>query len=191
MHKICMDIDNVIARTDEVMREVIREHSMDSVDLTYEDIVHFDYWKCEDSLGRSFHKSEWEKIHEEFTRIHLLRILPYEDVGEHLNRISEKFDIYLVTSRLKKGREQTIEWLRNHNITYKDVCFVKHREKHRINHDFIAAVDDDIEQGYLFHNKGIRVFLYAHPWNSIDSDSPLVRVADWHELTNEIIRLDL
>ena len=191
MHKICMDIDNVIARTDEVMREVIREHSMDSVDLTYEDIVHFDYWKCEDSLGRSFHKSEWEKIHEEFTRKYLPKISPYENARECLIKISERFEIHLATSRLKIGRKHTVEWLAQHDIPYRGLHFVTHREKHRINHDFIAAVDDDIEQGYLFHNKGIRVFLYAHPWNSIDSDSPLVRVADWHELTNEIIRLDL
>ena len=116
MLSICIDIDNVIVRTDEVVREVIREHSRGSVDLAYEDVICFDYWRCRDKLGRKFDKSEWKRIHEEFTRNHLLRICSYENVGEHMNLISDKFDIYLATSRLETGREQTLEWLRSNEI---------------------------------------------------------------------------
>ena len=54
MSSICVDIDNVVARTDDVMREVIRECSQDRVDLVCEDVVCFDYWMCRDGLGRRF-----------------------------------------------------------------------------------------------------------------------------------------
>ena len=39
---ICIDIDNVIAKTDEVLRSVIQTHSRHGVDLRYEDVVCFD-----------------------------------------------------------------------------------------------------------------------------------------------------
>ena len=40
---LCVDIDNVVAATDEVMRCVIREYTRGRVDLSYEDVVEFDY----------------------------------------------------------------------------------------------------------------------------------------------------
>lgn len=189
MPAICVDIDNVIAQTDKVMRKVIRDCSGNHVDLAYDDIVCFNYWLCRDTYGRRFDKSEWRKIHEEFTRAHLLRILPFDNVKDHLKCIGEKFDVHLATSRLVEGQEQTLVWLSQHQIPYCELHYVRQGEKHLINHHFVAAIDDDREQGYAFNYRGVRTFILAHPWNHISPYSPLRRVANWEELTREILNL--
>ena len=189
MAAICVDIDNVVARTDEVMREVIRDCSKDHVDLSYEDVVCFDYWMCREAFGRRFDKSEWKTIHMEFTRNHLLRISPIDNISDHLQLILQRFDVHLVTSRLKEGEEHTLEWLKIHHIPYTELHFVKHGEKHLIKHSFVAAIEDDREQGIAFYARGVTVFLLAHPWNQVGTYSPLIRVANWEELTGTILSL--
>lgn len=187
MPAICLDIDNVIARTDEVLREVIRECSNEHVDLTYEDVVCFDYWLCRDTSGRRFGKAEWGKIHRSFIRNDLMRIAPVKNVQSFLTRLRERFEIDLATSRPQEGREDTRKWLRKHDIPYHDLHFVKNGEKHLIERGFEIAVDDDREQAYAFFAKGVRTFLLAHPWNEIGPRSPLIRVMNWEELTSKLL----
>lgn len=44
--RLCIDIDNVLAQTDVLMRKLIKEHTRTRVELRYEDIVTFDYRQC-------------------------------------------------------------------------------------------------------------------------------------------------
>jgi len=186
-----VDIDNVIAKTDEVMRKVIYEHSRSQVDLDYEDVVCFEYWKCRDGSGRRFDKSQWKKIHEEFTHNYLLKIMPFDNVAQNLGILGKKFEIHLATSRLDDGQKTTRVWLSQHDIPYKKLHFVQEGTKHLIDEPFVAAIEDDREQGYAFYSKGVHVFLLAHPWNVVGSHSPLRRVTDWELLTHELLNLSL
>lgn len=186
---ICVDIDNVVAKTDEVMRKVIHAHSRCQVDLSYEDVVCFEYWNCRDKDGQRFDKSEWPAIHEEFTHNNLLEILPFDKVDRYLEIISGRFTVHLATSRLDDGQETTRVWLRRHGIPYEELHFVPEGTKHLIDKQFVAAIEDDREQGYAFYSKGIHVFLLAHPWNAVGPYSPLKRVTDWEELTRELLNM--
>lgn len=186
---VCVDIDNVIAKTDKVLRKVIRAHSKLHVDLTYIDVVCFEYWMCRDSTGRRFDKSEWKKIHEEFTHNYLLQILPFDNVNRYLKTISGMFDVHLATSRLDDGQEATRMWLNQHGMPYRKLHFVPEGTKHLINEQFVAAIEDDREQGYAFYSKGVVVFLLAHPWNVIGPYSPLNRVKDWDQVTSKLLNL--
>lgn len=187
MQTICIDIDNVIARTDEVLREVIRKCSKDRVDLGYEDVVCFDYWLCRDSAGRRFNKDEWKEIHRTFILNDLTRIVPMQNVQAYLERLMQRFEIHLATSRPEEGREDTLRWLREHHIPYHHLHFVRNGEKHLIPHDFDIALDDDRGQAYAFFAKGVRVFLMAHPWNNISPYSPLNRVTSWNGLCRTLL----
>ncbi len=191
MPAICVDIDNVVARTDEVMREVIRDYSSGRVDLGYDDVVCFDYWMCRDRYGRRFEGSEWPNIHEEFSRNHLFRIAPYDNIKNYLQQIAERFEVHLATSRLAEGREATIQWLSQHEIPYGELHFVAHGEKHLIGQQFVGVVEDDREQGYAFSARGVRVFLLAHPWNHVGSYSALRRLGSWEEINREIVNLEM
>lgn len=184
---ICVDIDNVIARTDEVMREVIKLCSKDQVDLRYEDIVEFDYWECVDRHGRSFCKAEWHGIHLEFTRNHIHRIQPFDKVREHLLQLAQKFEIHIATSRLSEGHDATREWLLTHKIPFTRLHFVDHRKKHLISEPFLAAIEDDRDQALLFQGRNVRAFLLAHPWNALESGSQIIRVDQWPALLQRLI----
>lgn len=188
---ICIDIDNVIAKTDEVMREVIQAHSKSHVDLAYEDVVCFEYWRCRDRMGRRFDKNEWRKIHEEFTHSHLLEIVPFENVATHLGVISGRFDVHIATSRLKDGQEGTRVWLRRRGLPHKKLHFIAEGTKHLIDEQFVAAIEDDREQAYAFYSQGVQGYLLAHPWNTVGPHSPLKRMRDWEQLTRELLNLPL
>jgi len=183
---ICVDIDNVIARTDEVMREVIKVCSKDQVDLRYEDIIDFDYWNCVDRYGRSFDQTDWHNIHLEFTRNHIPRIQPFDNVREHLLKISEEFEIHVATSRLPEGRVTTREWLSTHKIPFTELHFVEHRKKHLLVKPFVAAIEDDRIQAESFHELGVRAFLLAHPWNVLQPGSEITRVGQWPALVGRL-----
>lgn len=187
---ICVDIDNVIGATDTVMREAIRDHSVERVTLDYEDVICFEYWACRDRAGRKIANiAEWHKIHAAFTTSYLSKISVYDGVQSHLERLLERFEIHIATSRLEHGKSLTLQWLSEHRVPYTELHFVNHGEKHLIDRPFLAAVEDDREQGYAFYSRGVQTFLLAHPWNLIGPHSPLMRINDWNGLADRLAKI--
>jgi len=191
MQSICIDVDNVIARTDEVMRQVIHDFTGGRVNLEYNHVVEFDYFKCKDRSGENITKSDWKKIHECFSEPrYLWKIQPWPDVQRHLERLSEEFAIHLATSRLPKARRTTIEWLENHDFPSHDLHFLKHGDKHIALGQFTAAVEDHYEQAVGFARSGTPCFILEHPWNR---DKPkiknLIWVKTWEELSRQLLAL--
>ena len=184
---LCIDIDNVVAATDAVMREVIRQYSREEADLKYEDVVCFDYWLCRDAKGRRLDRSEWDEVHRAFTQEHLPRIRPVTGARTGLERLASKYEIHLVTSRLAEGKAETVKWLTDQDIPHDALHFSRHGEKQLINKKFVAAIDDDREQGYAFSAQGVRAFLMAHPWNRVGEYSSLIRCNTWAELVEQLL----
>ncbi len=191
MPAICIDIDNVIARTDEVMRRVIFEMTNGRVRYEYEDIVEFDYHRCKDAYGGSISVEEWKKIHDLFSEPrYLWQIQPEPGVQSALKLISEKFEIHLATSRLAKARRPTIEWLENHGFPPHDLHFLKHGEKHLSLGTFTAAIEDHYEQAVDFAMCGTPTFLLQHPWNTgKPQTSSVYWVSSWSDLTRQLFSL--
>lgn len=188
--RLCVDVDNVVAQTDEVMRGIIREFSSAKVDLQYEDITCFDYWQCKDSQGRQFSRDEWPSIHCKFSEPHnILAIKPYPNVQVYLKQLAARYEIHLVTSRLPMAQEATIQWLAEHKFPAHILHFVNHREKHLLPIKFQAAIDDDREQARIFASLGVRAFLLAQTWNVIDDSTPIVRMNSWAELVLALLGL--
>lgn len=191
MPSVCIDIDNVIARTDEVMRQVIHEFTDGRVKFKYNNIVEFDYCKCKDGNGETITKDEWKKIHEVFSEPrYLWKIQPWPDVQRHLKRLTKEFAIHLATSRLPKARRITIEWLENHGFPSHDLHFLKHGHKHVSLGNFIAAVEDHYEQAVDFAKLGIPCFLLEHPWNrGKPRMQNLYWVKGWPQLSKQLLAL--
>src|SRR5258707_1048025 len=107
--RLCIDIDNVIAQTDIVMRQVIHDYTGGHVDLKYEHVVEFDYHKCKDANGCTLTKEQWGYVHDVFSEPRrLLAIEPYPGAQVQLRKLSERFDIHYATSRLPRGWRTTI-----------------------------------------------------------------------------------
>jgi 5'(3')-deoxyribonucleotidase len=190
--RLCIDIDNVIAQTDVVMRRVIREYTKEGVKLEYEDIKEFDYWKCNDAAGQAISKDDWDEVHPVFSRPeNLMEIQPFPGVQDLLRKLSETFAVHLATSRLHEARLTTVEWLEHHKFLKPyDLHFLKHGEKHSSLARFFAAVEDDYAQARSFAHAGTKCYLIRHPWNRTkDPLSGLHWVHDWAELAPRLLRL--
>lgn len=186
---LCIDIDNVIALTDKVMRAIIFRYTNGRVDLSYEDIKDFDYCKVMDRKGNSITKNEWANIHDLFSRPRsLLRIKPYSGIQGHLSTLSVRYDIHIVTSRLKIGWPATINWLERHNVPHDGVHFVEHLKKHIVLGKVGAVVEDDFQQAMRFAESGIKVFLMEHPWNVGKSGKEnMFWVSGWDHIVNKLM----
>ncbi len=182
--RLCIDIDNVIAQTDAVMRQVIRDYTGGRVNLTYEDIVEFDYHKCKDGKGCAITKEDWHVVHELFSETrYLMQVQPVPGVQGILRGLAEKFVLHLATSRLHKARRTTIEWLDAHAFPPHDLHFLKHGEKHESLGKFTAAVEDHYDQAVRFAKHGTPCYLMLHPWNQAKDRSDDVRPAKgWEEI---------
>ncbi|MCX5646049.1 MAG: hypothetical protein NTZ17_15425 [Phycisphaerae bacterium] len=186
---LVVDIDNVVARTDEVMRDVIKNRSKEGVNLRYEDVKHFNYWECVDTEGRRITKDEWTStIHPVFSeQANILRIEPYCEIQGFLcELIDADYQIHLVTSRLEQARVPTILWLDRHKIPHNALHFVKHGTKHIVFRTCVAIIEDDLDQARKFAEQGIQSYLLAHPWNDCGVADNIMRVRDWHEIVDDL-----
>ena len=189
--RLCIDIDNVIAHTDEIMRRVIDEFTGGRVKLDYTHIVEFDYYKCVDAQDCCITKDEWACIHDVFSEPRYLWLIqPVQGVQEHLQKLNTVFDIHLATSRLPKARRTTIEWLEAHRFPPHELHFLKHGEKHASLGKFVAAVEVHYEQAVALAGAGIPCYLLAHLWNrEKPAMSQVYWVKDWLELTARLLAL--
>lgn len=189
--RLCIDVDNVVARTDEVMRQVIREYTGGRVDLARTDIREFNYWECSDGQEHSITRDEWSEIHELFSEPRYLWLIqPVEDVQQYLEQLSAEYALHLATARLPKARRTTVEWLESHRFPPHSLHFLRHGEKHLSLGKFHAAVEDDRSQAEAFAASGTRCYLLAHPWNILEGQHPMIeRVADWTQLLERLLAL--
>ena len=189
--RLCIDIDNVLARSDKVMRRVIRECTNERVNLRYEDIVEFDYCKCRDASGQAITKDEWSNVHAQFSRPdNIGSIEPFPGVSEHLSRLADVCGLHIVTARLPQARTATIEWLDALQLPPYDLHFLHHGMKHAVLTNFAAVVEDDYDQAVAFAEQRTPCFLLAHPWNKTKPHVSKVEwVKDWNELARAVLSL--
>ena len=187
--RICLDLDNVLAKTDEVMRRIIRQFTNGNVDLRYMDVTTFNYWECKGEKGNFISKKQWTEIHDIFSKPeNILAIEPYPHIQDHLCVIAEMYDLHIVTTRLRPARKPTIEWLDRYKFPDHSLHFVKHGEKHAVLGKFAVSLEDHREQAEQFAAIGTTSYILAHPWNKISSTSTSIRLPDWQTLCERILK---
>ncbi|MBN2313006.1 MAG: HAD hydrolase-like protein [Sedimentisphaerales bacterium] len=188
-YRICLDLDNVLADTDKLMRSIIYEFTEGDVDLRYQDITTFNYWECNDKKGNFISKEQWSEIHDVFSRSeNILTVEPYPEIQEYLNQIAGKFALHIVTTRLRAARKPTVEWLECHNFPEHSLHFVEHGKKHIALGEFKVSVEDHREQAEQFAAIGTTSYILAHPLNETTSNSATIRLQDWRMLCEHIVR---
>lgn len=183
--QLCIDIDNVIAATDAVLREAIRIISKDRVQLDYDDIVNFDYWRCQDKNGQSISRHEWDAAHLFFSSTELVsQVEPLPGAVDALWKLSKYADLHLVTSRIPAARRATVEWVERMSLPTHSLHFAFHREKHKFFQALDAAIEDDYDQGVAFTtNLQAKSVLLKHPWNATrQPQKGLVWANDWNDV---------
>ena len=189
--RLCLDIDNCLARTDEVMRQLVRDYTQGRVNLECEDIKQFNYYECKDSRGNSITKPEWDEVHKTFSQPeNILRLAPLEGVPGCLRQLGEFFGLHLATTRRPEARRPTIEWLEKYEFPKHDLHFLGHGEKHASLARFFAAVEDHYEQATAFALTQTPCFLIKYPWNRGRKKTHGIEwVAGWRDLTDRLVRV--
>jgi uncharacterized HAD superfamily protein len=193
MARFCIDIDNVVAATDTVMRRVIADYTGDRVRLEHANITTFNYYDCRDPDGQGITRDDWPRVHEIFSEPgNLWLIQPVAGAIDGLHALARHGTLHLATARLPKARRVTVEWLDNFGVPAHELHFLRHGQKHVSLPPFTAAVEDDYAQAISFASAGATpCFLLTYPWNCKTAARPAASgvewVADWSELTGRLL----
>lgn len=197
---LVVDIDNVVADSDPVMRRLIADVTQGRVQLSQDDVHEFDYRNCHATNGAKLTDTEWNVVHEERFSSHdeLVAIPPIEGAVEAIKRLREVYSVHFVTSRLPVARAATAMWLSQHEFVPKQIPkgksppglhFLSSREKHLVFDHIAAAIDDDASQVKNFDQAGCELSIaFAKPWNkSLEGDSRIERIGDWPTLAERLL----
>lgn len=187
--RLCIDIDNVLACSDQLMRELIRSHTNGRVNFEYEHICEFNYYECKDRTGATINRAEWRDVHDLFSRSDALVELSFiDDALGSLQTLAGHFDLHLATARLPIARKATVEWLDRNGVPEHALHFLRHGEKHISLGQFFAVVEDHYEQAADFARRGTPAYLLTHPWNRTKPPVPNLRWAEnWKALTSKLM----
>lgn len=192
VERLCVDIDNVLCDSDSAMRRIIADVTDGHVDLRYEDVRFFDYRLCPDVRGNRPTDEQWRIAHKRFSSEEVIEGLePIPGAFESLGTLSGRYMIHFVTSRKPIARASTATWLESRVGSYPhDLHFVTPGEKHHALSRFSASVEDQLSQAVAFARSGIRSFVLAHPWNTVErvgAAFPLSRLEDWTSIMEELL----
>jgi 5'(3')-deoxyribonucleotidase len=173
---IGVDLDNTIAKTDTVIREIIHDYL--SIGSGREDIFDWSYGK---SLNFSIEqeKEVFEKFHQ--NQINKLSVI--EGAYEGLDWLTKFFTVWIITQRPLSTYFPTRSWLRNKKIKYDTLIFSKRKEKYFPKLRFL--IEDNLATAIKFSETEKKVFLIDAPWNR-EENRNLIRVRDWGEIIDGI-----
>ena len=169
-----VDLDNVIAYTDRLLRKKIFD--LFGIRLEQENVIHYEYWRC------GISKEQFRIILERFHKIDCEFVEPIKKAIDALNVLHDKFEIHIVTSRFPESLKMTEDWLRNNSVPYDKLEFHENKNESRIK--YRTFIEDYRETAYGMAERGIISFLLDYPWNQPAPVDPpnLFRVDSWNEI---------
>lgn len=195
---LCIDIDNVLADSDPVMRALIEEVTRGRVRLRREDVRVFDYRDCVDPSGEKITKQEWDEVHHRrfSTKDVLIRIPAIPGAQPAIAALGERYALHFVTSRTLSARAATADWLIAQGFVDPQsksaaaLHFVQSGEKHLVFAHAAAAIDDDADQVVRYVEGGCELSIaFAHPWNlRLEGDRRVERLPDWPAIVARLLQ---
>ncbi len=186
---IAVDLDNVIAKTDPKIRQIIQ--SISGVSLSQHDIQAWDY--AEALIVKGLDRSAAQKITAEtFDRFHgehCSEVEPVEGAVESILKLYEagsKIVIVTGRSKTKTCEELTRRWLRSLSIP--DSWLMVEDNKASVCSIWSSLIDDAPHQARDVAEAGIRVYLFDYPWNKDVRHRLVTRVSGWDDATALILK---
>ncbi len=186
---VAVDLDNVIAKTDFKIRQIIG--SISSVSLSQQDIQ---TWEYADALvAKGIAPSSAQKIiGESLIRFHdeeCLEVEPLEGAVENIFKLHDAgLEIIIVTSRPGNCEALTKRWLTKFSIP--DSWLRMERNKAAVCTKWSLLIDDAPHHATSVAEQGTSVYLFDYPWNRNIEYHPLIkRVINWQELTATVLQL--
>lgn len=172
-----VDIDNVVSKTDETIRLLIRRRY--GIDVKRGDVTQFDYHKCKHI---PLTKQQVSAVLEEFHHSACRDVGIVHGAKEALFTLhASSHRICLVTSRHAVAKKSTRKWLNERAICYDELVFSKHKDS------LVGRIDYFVEDNGAVAKRlaglGGRVFLLSYPWNRRSRKHPnILRVRGWGDI---------
>lgn len=190
---IAVDIDEVLAHHNV---EIVKYHNETyGSEHTLEHYVS-DHWPEIWGVDREEAARRAVAFHE--TGVHS-RLTPIEDAYESLKRISEHFELHIVTARRRLIIDSTHQWVEQHYPgIFKSIRFVHVWEdidpptKAQVCKEIgaVLLIDDSVSHCALASQSGLDALLFGdYPWNRIlppDFPNEIKRVTDWGQVVEHI-----
>ena len=186
---IGLDLDSVLANTEYALDKYLREEL--GVFLDWENEV--DRYKIEE-LPR-ITPDQKEKIQELIHSGDLFKDIHPYNYAEHATKKlkNEGFDIAIITSRSRKIKDMTMDWLDEHNIMCDMLHTVHSLEKYAVIRDLNvkAFVEDRFDlleiiiDRYKVPDYGL--YIVNQPWNKREHHDQVVRVDDVAQAVDKIV----
>ena len=186
---VAVDIDNVIADTDPLIRGIIR--AICGISLEREDIVQFAY--SEALVAKGLDQCEARRVEDEALWIFhdkaCAEAMPVDGAVEALNALSGAgLSIVVATCRLPSCEGLTRMWLRQAGVPYDKLLFVGEKAEHCL--EWAVLVEDAAHHALAVAQRGVPICLLDHPWNRSLAPHPLILRADnWRQATTLILSL--
>jgi uncharacterized HAD superfamily protein len=175
--KIALDIDNVIADTDQIIRKLIKSEL--GINATARQITYWSYSKAI-PISPDQEKHIFDLFHQRYCGE--VSVLP--NAVSSIERLASYFSIWLITSRPVESDQITQEWLKKKRINYTKLIFSKH--KALMSENFLFVAEDSGETAVSFAQIGVPVYLFDKPWNGIYHDPLIIRVKNWEDAMKKI-----
>ena len=94
---------------------------------------------------------------------------PITGASQYLGMIKKQHDVYIVTARDERYRQETMDWLSKYNLPYDELLLLGSHEKKEacLSRNLSVLVEDKLEIGVKVSSAGVPVLLL---------DAPITRV---------------
>lgn len=191
--KIAVDVDEILAN---LIDPVIAFHNEQfQTSLVRNDFTSYNF----DEVWGGTHVEAIQKVHQFFETEHFRNIRPVVGAVEGVQKLKEKHDLFVVTSRQSVVEEQTKAWLNQHfpemfkeiHVTNGFSLSGQKRLKKDVCKQVGASllIDDCLEYALDCAAAGIPVVMLDYPWNQTkpgELPENVKRVFSWEEILREI-----
>lgn len=189
--KIAIDIDDTLAQTLYfILHQFNLEHDTDYIPDSSK--TNFIQDLLKDQYYREYVDAFIIRIMKE--KFHQIDIFPHaKDV---ILALKKKHSLIILTSRGQDLREETFEWLKQHNIydVFDDIQLLnkvstlggKDKGEACQKLGITVLIEDSVSHILSAADKGVKVFVRDRPWNRHIEHENVIRFFDWSELLEKI-----
>ncbi|MCG2774433.1 MAG: haloacid dehalogenase [Desulfobacterales bacterium] len=178
-NELAFDIDGVFADTFRIFVETAREQY--GIQVEYEDITEYDFWKVIDIDEKTSHEII-QRILDNPLAMGIRPVFGSVDVLTRLSRISP---LLFVTARPE--RDSILEWIQQHlrvarmsDIRLEATSVHEKKIPVLLKHGIRYFVEDRLETCYLLEKTSVIPIVFEQPWNR--KPHPFQTVKSWHEI---------
>jgi uncharacterized HAD superfamily protein len=185
--KIGIDLDDVLVLFMEGFLDFLKKEK--GMDYNEEDFIVYDFWKI---FNIEKEKSK-ELVHLFYDSKDFDDLGVVEDAVDIIKRLSEKNQIFFITSRHPKLREKTERFIKNYfldmdfELYFSGDFFKRGKTKSELCESLGISffIDDNFNYVKEIANKEIKTFLFDKPWNRDENTQvheKIIRVKSWKEI---------